>query len=178
MALIMFKRGEALNIPALKPREPGWCLDTGELYIGMPGGGQKKINELSASERAEGESREGRQEDLGGTYEDGVISGVGVLEIDGVNLSVNSRVLLNAQIVPIQDGIYSVDSQNPWCLSRVPELSQGKKIVPGTMVYVVGSDRLERRVLVQISTEGLIGEDPLSYEQISIYKALLDCGEW
>lgn len=43
---------------------------------------------------------------------------------------------------------------------------------------VVGSDRLERRVLVQISTAGLIGEAPLSYEQISIYKALLDCGEW
>ncbi len=34
MALIMFKRGEALNIPALKPGEPGWCLDTGELFIG------------------------------------------------------------------------------------------------------------------------------------------------
>lgn len=117
-------------------------------------------------------------EDLGGTYEDGVISGVGVLEIDGVKLSVNSRVLLNAQIDPIQNGIYSVDSQNPWRLSRVPELSQGKVIVPGTIVYVVGSDRLERRVLAQISTEGLIGKAPLNYEQISIYKALLDCGEW
>jgi hypothetical protein len=50
---ILFKRGNApLPADALLPGEPGWRLDTGELYIGMPGGGQKKINELSASEKA------------------------------------------------------------------------------------------------------------------------------
>ena len=42
---ILFKRGNSpLPANALQPGEPGWTLDTGELYIGMPGGGQKKIN--------------------------------------------------------------------------------------------------------------------------------------
>lgn len=50
---ILFKRGNSsLPAGALLPGEPGWRLDTGELYIGMPDGGQKKINELSASEKA------------------------------------------------------------------------------------------------------------------------------
>lgn len=34
MALIKFKRGPKERIPALQPGEPGFCLDTGELYIG------------------------------------------------------------------------------------------------------------------------------------------------
>lgn len=51
---ILFKRGNSPLPPnALLPGEPGWTLDTGELYIGMPDGGQKKINELSASEKAD-----------------------------------------------------------------------------------------------------------------------------
>ena len=49
---ILFKRGNSPLPPnALLPGEPGWTLDTGELYIGMPDGGQKKVNELSASEK-------------------------------------------------------------------------------------------------------------------------------
>lgn len=51
---ILFKRGNSpIPANALLPGEPGWTLDTGELYIGMPGGGQKKVNELSASEKAD-----------------------------------------------------------------------------------------------------------------------------
>lgn len=51
---ILFKRGNSPLPPnALLPGEPGWTLDTGELYIGMPDGGQKKVNELSDSERAD-----------------------------------------------------------------------------------------------------------------------------
>lgn len=51
---ILFKRGNSPLPPnALLPGEPGWTLDTGELYIGMPGGGQKKINTLTTEELIE-----------------------------------------------------------------------------------------------------------------------------
>jgi hypothetical protein len=36
MAIIKFKRGSA-SPPALAPGEPGWCIDTGELYVGTNG---------------------------------------------------------------------------------------------------------------------------------------------
>ena len=51
---ILFKRGNSpIPANALLPGEPGWTLDTGELYIGMPGGGQKKINTLTTEELIE-----------------------------------------------------------------------------------------------------------------------------
>ena len=51
---IIFKRGDSPLPPnALLPGEPGWRLDTGELYIGMPDGGQKKINALTTEELIE-----------------------------------------------------------------------------------------------------------------------------
>lgn len=34
MALIRFKRGPKASMPTLQPGEPGWCMDTGELFIG------------------------------------------------------------------------------------------------------------------------------------------------
>lgn len=50
---ILFKRGYSpLPTSALLPGEPGWTLDTGELYIGIPGGGQK-INTLTTEELTE-----------------------------------------------------------------------------------------------------------------------------
>jgi hypothetical protein len=51
---ILFKRGNSPLPPnTLLPGEPGWVLDTGELYIGMPDGSQKKINTLTTEELIE-----------------------------------------------------------------------------------------------------------------------------
>ena len=50
---ILFKRGTLPFRQNFAPRRTWWRLDTGELYIGMPDGSQKKINTLTTEELIE-----------------------------------------------------------------------------------------------------------------------------
>jgi hypothetical protein len=64
------------------------------------------------------------------------------LNIDGVNLAVDDRILLHFQNDASQNGVYVVGGMavqnDPWSLIRAPDLDDYNKFSPGTLISVTG----------------------------------------
>ncbi len=114
--------------------------------------------------------------DLGASYSNGT-AGVGAtltksgtlnaLVLDGVSVTLNSRVLVRAQTIPSQNGIYSLTTVGtnsiPWVLTRTTDYDTGAQIFAGDIVAVSAGNSFGGSSWLETGNVTNVGTDPILY---------------
>lgn len=113
--------------------------------------------------------------DFDATYDNGT-AGVGATltanangaaQIDGVNLSLNDRVLFKNQTDTFENGIYEVtqvgDGSNPAIYTRTTDFDTPSEIQPGDIVVILEGTVNENTAWLQTATVATIGTDPITF---------------
>jgi hypothetical protein len=88
----------------------------------------------------------------------------GLLEIDGVQLVADDRVLVKSQSTTSQNGIY-LAKVGAWV--RADDYNSSAEIQGGDFAFVTGGDLYENTGWVQTSTVATVGSDPILFSQFS-----------
>lgn len=90
-----------------------------------------------------------------------------VLSIDGVNPSLDSRVLVKNQTNTFENGIYIVTDvgsvSDPWVLTRAEDYNQPAEVQPGDLVPVSSGAANGSTIWEQVEEVSVIGTDPINF---------------
>ncbi|HAT1796309.1 TPA: hypothetical protein JBL19_06265 [Legionella pneumophila] len=96
----------------------------------------------------------------------------GAINIDGVALVLNDRVLVKNQTATFQNGIYYVsqvgDGSNPAILTRSTDFDTPAEIVPGMLIPVLEGTANQFTIWLNTSDPTTIGTDPIVFVQFGI----------
>lgn len=118
----------------------------------------------------------GTTANLSGTYDNGT-AGVGAtltnnttqaaLELDGVTVQVNDRVLVKDQTSTEENGVYTVttvgDGSTDWVLTRATDYDTAAEIIPGTLIPISSGDTLGGSIWIESATVTTVGTDPIVF---------------
>lgn len=94
-----------------------------------------------------------------------------VFEVDGINPSINDRILIKDQVSQLQNGVYVVTDTGSistnWVLTRAVPYDNPTEIQPGDFLVVTGGLTLATTSWIQEATVTAVGTDPIVFVQFT-----------